>query len=333
MGIFGSKYSKFESGLPDVSGKVFAITGTTSGTGFAAAECVARHNGEVILLNRPSSRSTASLEKLQQLVPDGKFVAVDCDLQDFDSVKKAAAEIKSRYTELYCLSNNAGIMAVPDEITKDGFEKQMQTNHLSHFLLTKELFPLLAKSAKLKGDARLVQHSSMARDMVPTESKMLEEKYFTKKESDNTLGGFKEMGVMKGPQWDRYAQTKLANSVLCQALHEKLGNASSSVMSLCAHPGIARTNLADHMKQKGIAGLFGAVFEKVFLQSSEDGAMGLLKAMMDTRKNVEGGVCYGPKGLTGYPVAMPPKAHESDADSKAMLWKTSEEAIGASFKL
>merc|ERR1711884_143114 len=87
--------------------------GTTSGTGFIAAETVAKHGGEVLLLNRVSPRSVASLEKLKAAVPDGKFVPIDCDLQSFQSVKDAAAMIKSKgYTEIYCLCNNAGIMAV-----------------------------------------------------------------------------------------------------------------------------------------------------------------------------------------------------------------------------
>merc|ERR1719356_1466427 len=239
MGLFGSKFSKFEADLPDVSGKVFAITGTTSGTGFAAAECVARRNGEVILLNRPSSRSVASLKKLRELVPDGKFVAIDCDLQDFASVRKAADEIKKKYSELYCLSNNAGILATPDEITRDGFDKQIQTNHLSHFLLSKELFPLLVESAKESGDARLVQHSSMARDMCKGEDKLLEEQYMSKYDKDGQLGGDVEKAAfMKGPQWDRYAQTKLANSVFAQALNDRIRASKDAnaqkVKSLCA---------------------------------------------------------------------------------------------------
>lgn len=341
MGLFLSKYTKFERELPDVTGKVFAITGTTSGTGFVAAETVAKHGGEVLLLNRPSSRSTASLEKLKAAVPDAKFVAIDCDLQDFDSVRKAADEIKSKYTTLYCLSNNAGIMATDDEITKNnGFEKQMQTNHLSHFLLTKELYPLLKKSADDSGDARVVQHSSIARNNAGARNKkgLLEEKYFTKKEKDGTLGGSNyNGGFMVGPQWDRYAQTKLANSVFCQALHDKLTEKDSKVLSVCAHPGIARTNLSDHLVEKGgkLFAIMNLAFGYIVLQSSEDGAMGLLKGMMDARDKVQGGILYGPggMGITGYPVAIPPEAHESDAKSKDLLWSTSETATGASFSV
>ncbi|MGK3745912.1 MAG: NAD(P)-dependent dehydrogenase (short-subunit alcohol dehydrogenase family) [Bacillariaceae sp.] len=90
----------------------YHTTGTTSGTGFIAAETVAKHGGEVLLLNRSSSRSVESFEKLKALVPDGKFVPIECDLQDFASVRKAAKEIKETlgYKSIYCLSNNAGIM-------------------------------------------------------------------------------------------------------------------------------------------------------------------------------------------------------------------------------
>jgi len=338
MGLFMSRYSKFDKTLPDVSGKVFAITGTTSGTGFIAAKTVASHGGEVLLLNRPSSRSVASLEKLKEAVPEGKFVAIDCDLQDFGSVKSACETIKSKYTALYCLSNNAGIMATNDEITSDGFDKQMQTNHLSHFLLTKELFPLLLASAKEIGDARIVQHSSLARDM--TTNSKLEEPFLKKYEKDGSLGGDDRSGMndmtMKGPQWERYKHSKLANSVFNHALTDKIkassDPAASKILSTAAHPGISATNLADHLKAGGkIVQFIGAVVEAIFLQSAEDGAMGLLKGMMDAPENIEAGVLYGPKSVTGYAVALPPKPHETDPKAKDMLWKMSEDAIGAKF--
>jgi len=338
MGLFMSKYSKFEKTLPDVSGKVFAITGTTSGTGFVAAKTVAAHGGEVLLLNRPSSRSVASLEKLKEEVPEGKFVPIDCDLQSFASIRSACKTIKSKYTSIYCLSNNAGIMATPDEITSDGYDKQMQTNHLSHFLLTKELFPLLLASAKETGDARIVQHSSIARDHTATEQ--LEEKYMAKYEKDGMLGGYQSEGFLEGPQWERYRQTKLANSVFNQALTDKLAASSNpdcaKVLSTCAHPGWSSTNLADHLEAPLLTRLSLIPFFLFVVQTASDGAMGLLKGMMDVRGNLEGGVLYGPKnfgGCSGYAVALPSKPYETDQKSKDMLWKMSEEAVGATFDI
>ena len=152
----------------DVSGKVFVITGTTSGTGFVAAKTAAQLGGEVVMLNRDSSRVADMLDKLKKEVPEGKFVAVECDLQDFSSVRKAIQEIKSKYSKIYCLANNAGIMATPDKATVDGYDTQMQTNHLSHFLITAELLPLLeAEANEAAGDARIVNHSSNARHLTP----------------------------------------------------------------------------------------------------------------------------------------------------------------------
>ena len=178
-------FAGFKKQLPRVDGKVFVITGTTSGTGIVAARTVAELGGEVLLLNRKSGRVEESLQRLRRAVPDGKFVNVECDLQNFASVRQAVGEIKAKYQKIYCLCNNAGIMAQPDEATVDGYDTQMQTNHLSHFLLTAELFPLLEAEAKDTGDARIVNHSSMGRDH--TQHKGLEEKYFGK--NGGNLGG------------------------------------------------------------------------------------------------------------------------------------------------
>src|SRR6056297_3525593 len=100
-------FPEFKEELPDVTGKVFVITGTTSGTGFVAARTCAELGGEAVLLNRPSKRFEAMLRSLKEALPDGKFVTIECDLQDCGSVRKAADEISSRYEAIYCLANNA----------------------------------------------------------------------------------------------------------------------------------------------------------------------------------------------------------------------------------
>lgn len=51
-------------------------------------------------------------------------------------------------TQLHILINNAGIMALGSrEVTKDGLEMQIGTNHFGHFLLTNLLLPMLKESA------------------------------------------------------------------------------------------------------------------------------------------------------------------------------------------
>jgi NAD(P)-dependent dehydrogenase (short-subunit alcohol dehydrogenase family) len=200
----------FETKLPLLTDKVVVITGCTSGTGLVAAKVMVRRGAAVVLLlNRPSERallaeqairaelgvvpSTSSSSTTKSSTTTTIIETIPCDLQDFESVRAAAALIQSKgYTAIDVLCNNAGIMAMDDTATKDGYDVQMQTNHLSHFLLTKELFPLLQKAAELRGEARIVNHSSVAR-----KGKLLDAQFLGK--TGGSLGG-----NVGGAKWQRY---------------------------------------------------------------------------------------------------------------------------------
>ena len=255
-------FSDFQKELPRVDGKVFCITGTTSGTGYVAARTAAQLGGEVVLLNRPSERATAALTKLQQEVPNGKFVPVDCDLQNFASVRRAAQDVKSQYTALFAVCWNAGIMATPDRATVDGYDEQMQTNHLSHFLLTAELFPLLEACAKETSESpRIVNHSSGGRHMTP--HKTLERQYLEK--NGGNLGGNDVTGGFSGAPFVRYCHSKLANAVFTKALHQKLqARRGHKILAICADPGMSATSLGNHMKgDSGGDGKFEKMMESM----------------------------------------------------------------------
>ena len=155
-------FPALKASLPSMSGKTVAVTGCTSGTGFILAKVCLELGARVIMLNRASARSDAAKEQLEAL-GKGTVASVPCDLMDFDSVRAAGATLRKEFDAIDVLVNNAGVMGVKDEATKDGYDVQMQTNHLSHFLLTSLAWPLLQKAAELRGEARVVQHSSGAR--------------------------------------------------------------------------------------------------------------------------------------------------------------------------
>lgn len=167
MALEDKIYGSVVDSLPSLSGKCYAITGCTSGTGLWAAIAAVRKGAScVLLLNRKSERADEAEKQIKAEKGSAKVVTVDCDLQSFASVRKAAAQVKSIAADfggLDGLVNNAGIMAVPDTRTVDGHDVQMQTNHLSHFLLTKLLLPSLEMAAAARSEARIVQHSSGAR--------------------------------------------------------------------------------------------------------------------------------------------------------------------------
>lgn len=317
-------FQDFKQRLPAVTGKVFVITGTTSGTGFVAARTVAELGGEVVLLNRPSERVDSMLQTLRAAVPDGKFEPIDCDLQSFESVRHAANLIKHRYNSIYCLSNNAGIMATPDVATVDGYDTQIQTNYLSHFLLTAELLSLLERTSEQYGDARIVNHSSFGR--LHTPHSQLEEMYFGA--NGGNLGG-NDIGIMKGGCFYRYFQSKLANSVFTYGLAEKLKAKGSKIRAICAHPGSSNTNLLDQVGFSPFIRVMTKVMTPFMMQSAEDGAMGLITGM--AAADARSGVLYGPKdnGTKGPAIPIPPQPYETDPVAIDMLWRSSEFATKA----
>lgn len=301
-----------------MSDKVVAITGTTSGTGLVCAREIAKKGATVILLNRLSERSQQAYKLLLDSVPEGKFDSVPCDLQNFASVKQAMEEIKSRYEKIDVLVNNAGVMALKDQATTDGYDVQMQTNVLSHFLITKELFPLLRKSPQ----ARIVNHSSMARLGGP-----LIMEYFEKKGGNLGGDGTKEENLsFQGPRWERYHQTKLANATFTYGLKKKLEeNQISNVLPLLAHPGLALTQLQVTTAADG--GMEGNSDLMNQAQTAEDGATGIIRASMD--QEARSGSFYGPAaGWKGFPDLLTPEDLLMEESNIRINWEGCEKAVG-----
>jgi len=302
----------------DMTGKVVAITGTTSGTGYVCARELAKLGARVLLLNRASKRAEASLEKLRGEVPSGDFVAITCDLQDFESVRNAAHEIGSRFDRLDVLCNNAGVMALPDQATGDGYDVQMQTNSISPFLLTRELLPLLRRSS----DGRVVNHTSAAR-LGPDH----EPQYFEQRGGD--LGGDgsdEENARFAGPRWARYHQSKLANCTFTYGLAEKLRSAGiENVKVMLAHPGLAQTGLQATSAETGGMDLSTGFMGNA--QSAEDGSLGIIRACADPA--AQSGDFYGPEGWTGYAEKLTPEPLLSDPTNVQIYWDGCEAAVGA----
>jgi hypothetical protein len=316
-------FPEFEKTVPNLQGKTIAVTGTTSGTGFVLAKTCAKKGANVILLNRPSERSTSSAAAITaEAAPGAVITAIDCDLQSFDSVRNASKAVNDlcKTSGLDVLVNNAGVMALKDIATVDGYDVQMQTNHLSHFLLAKELFPLLELAASKRGEARIVHHSSGAR-FYPTNP--LGASYFGK--NGGNLGGNSASMFLGGARWIRYHQTKLANAVFTVELASKLKERGSSVIATCAAPGLAATNLQVTTNTDG--GFGEAWMMKYFAQSQEDGTMPLLRAAVG--KEAKNGDLWEPNGITGPPICVAPSKEKLiDVKARKLLWEESEKAVG-----
>eukprot|EP00418_Pyrodinium_bahamense_P063515 CAMPEP_0179092360 /NCGR_PEP_ID=MMETSP0796-20121207/42238_1 /TAXON_ID=73915 /ORGANISM="Pyrodinium bahamense, Strain pbaha01" /LENGTH=355 /DNA_ID=CAMNT_0020789965 /DNA_START=35 /DNA_END=1102 /DNA_ORIENTATION=+ len=323
--------------LPSLSGKTVAVTGCTTGLGYYLALLAARKGAsKLLLLNRPSARAKAAHEDVAKVAGLGtQVVTVDTDLQSLASVREAAARVQaeSAAAGLHVLANNAGVMAQDDTRTADGFEVQMQTNQLSHVLLTKLLWPQLELAAS-KGEARVVFHSSSARDISGQD---LDAKYFQRCEP-GTLGGdhgwigMQVAGLCEGP-WIRYHQSKLANSAYAMALHSELQARGSKVKAMAVDPGASTTELSNssaHSVPEWMVRLLG-----ISRQSAADGCTPLAVACFGP---ADSGDFYMPEGgFTGPPkktISRGGAVKEGDEKlttskkNQDLAWEQSHAALG-----
>jgi NAD(P)-dependent dehydrogenase (short-subunit alcohol dehydrogenase family) len=246
-------------------------------------------------------------------------------LQDFSSVKKAGEIIKNKYGVVDIMCANAGVMALEDKATKDGYDVQMQTNHLSQFMLIKDLMPCLKKAKDLRGSARIAIHSSSARyETRWSGGGKLEAKYFEK--NGGNLGGNGNSVLFGGARWIRYHQSKLANAVLAQALNDHLDG--TGISATVADPGLALTNLQQTTNSDG--GMGWNMWIMRFSQTAEDGSMPILSACF--KEEVGAGKIWAPSmsgGLKGPAVLKPLEPVCLDQQSRTLLWEKSEVACGA----
>jgi NAD(P)-dependent dehydrogenase (short-subunit alcohol dehydrogenase family) len=137
------------------AGKLAVVTGT-GGLGYETGLALARAGVEVILAGRNATKGAASVAKIKAQVSTARISFARMDLASLSSVAAFAKGLRETCARVDILVNNAGVMVPPRrEVTSDGFELQLGTNHLGHFALTAGLLPLL------KG-GRVVSLSSVA---------------------------------------------------------------------------------------------------------------------------------------------------------------------------
>ena len=197
----------------------------SNGLGAESVLQLSKHNPAKIYLGaRDESRAQRSIASIKSFVPDAKIEFLPLDLASLKSVKQAADAFTASSDRLDILMNNAGIMACPAGLTKEGYEIQLGTNHLGHALLTKLLSPILEKTAETKNDARIVNLSSSAHTWAPRGGLVLK---------DATTD------MKRYSTWSRYGQSKLANIYYTRELARRY----PSIKSVAIHPGSVGTGL------------------------------------------------------------------------------------------
>ncbi len=289
--------------VPSQEGKTAIVTGSNAGLGYETALALAGKGSEVILASRNCQKAEIAIANIRMKYPRAKVHFMHLNLGQLSSVRQFAGEFLAQYPSLDLLINNAGVMMPPYELTADGFESQLGTNYLGHFLLTGLLLPAL-KAAR---DSRVVTVSSMAH------------KYGTIFFDDlNFTKGYNKIKA--------YSQSKLACLMFAYELQRRLKKAGLPVLSLAAHPGVAATDLGRNMSP-----VLRYFFPKIG-QKAEAGTLPLLMAAFDTTS--KGGEYYGPDGwneMRGNPKLVGSGKLSKNLSVASRLWEVSEQLVGFSY--
>ena len=299
--------------VPEMTGKLVIVTGANSGLGLEVSKVFAAQGANLIMACRNISKGKEALNSIKEIYPGASVEVAELDLADLNSVQSFVEKITKEYKRLDILCNNAGVMALPELRTKDGFEMQFGTNHLGHFSLTLGLLPLLNTS----DGARVVNISSMAAKMGKIDfSNLNAEKNYDK--------------------WGAYGQSKLANLLFTFELQKRLQKSGSKTTVYSSHPGYSATNLLTTGPK-----LEGASVKKKFMQLADSliatkaslGALSTIYAA--TSQEVKAGALYGPAlfGMWGLPAENKIVEKGKDPETALKLWDVSEKLTGIKYQL
>ncbi|KAL4912680.1 hypothetical protein BDW62DRAFT_206258 [Aspergillus aurantiobrunneus] len=295
-----------EANLPDQSGKVFIVTGATSGYGLLLSTFLYQHNARVYLAARSREKTRQVIDDLTKRFPDsaGQVDAISLNLSDLSTIKQSADEFLSKESQLHVLWNNAGVMFPPEgSQTTQGYELQLGTNNVGHHLFTKLLYPTLAQTAKESpsNSVRVVWVASDAASWAPRPALDCSNLDYHKNESAR----------------NKYGRSK-AGTVL-QAVELNRRSQNNGVVSIALDPGVASTNLQRDMNR------FMATAVKLIANKPEVGAYTQLFAGLHSTVNSE----VAKKGWIAPPgkIACPRRDLFTDTELARKFWEWNEEQI------
>jgi len=300
----------------DLRGRTALVTGASSGLGAETARALASVGAEVVLAARQRPKLEGVAASIRDSLPDAALSVLELDLTRPDSIRAAAKQFLGEHSALHLLVNNAGVMACPLMRTEQGYEMQLATNHLGHFLFT----CLLADALLAGAPSRVVNLSS---------------------------GGHRFGGIdFDDPNYEHreydkfgaYGQSKTANVLFSVELTRRL--ADRGVTSNAVHPGVIMTELARHMTEQDIQDLManasaesgGGSGGGMTFKTVEAGAATSVWAATTPELEGRGGLycedCHVARndgdGL-GY------EEYAVDPEAAKRLWALSEELVGERF--
>lgn len=220
----------------EMAGKVCLVTGASAGIGKETALGLANKGATVIMHGRHPARSQKALEYVRSRSGNPNVEMIEADFSEMSEVRGLAETVKSKYTRLDVLVNNAGMLRTARQMTPDGFEYTLALNHLAPFLLTHLLFDLLKASTP----SRVVNMASSA--------------HYGGHVNFNNL---QSAGIFNPV--NTYSTTKLMNVLFTYELARRLaGENITGITTNAVDPGFVATRFAKG--NPGIRGFISSAF-------------------------------------------------------------------------
>ena len=283
--------------------------------GIQAARILLSKGAAVVMLNRSVEKSQAAIAELKAALgadADVRFVLTD--LASLASVREAAAVVLQTVPRIDALVCNAAIAQVPEQqLTVDGFESQLGTNHYGHFLLCGLLFGRIEAS-----EGRIVVVASLGYNM-GTKTIKFDDVNWDEGYAANTV----------------YSQSKLAQMMFAFELQDRLVAAGRTGVGVyVSHPGSSSTSLIATSGSRVMRAVWWLMTKTPLVQTAERGAYP--EVMCATEDGLDERALYGPTGRMEFvgPVGRGTlHPHAYDKPTMERLWEVSEEAVGFEWDL
>jgi NAD(P)-dependent dehydrogenase (short-subunit alcohol dehydrogenase family) len=295
----------------DLSGKTVVITGASSGLGEETARSLASVGAHVVMAVRDKAKGDAAVERIRARHPDAILELHDLDLGSIAAARASGDALIQSHPRIDRLINNAGVMAPPLSYTGDGFELQIGTNHLGHFVWTKHVLPAVLAAAP----ARIVNLSSRGHVRGTMD---FEDPHYRSRPYD---------------KWQAYGQSKTANIWFTIELDRRLKD--RGVRAYAVHPGVILTELSRHLQPSDLDTLASRMpAGAMTMKPVEAGAATTVWAATSPDLDDVGGVYLEDAEIAG-PADDPPTRgyapHAMDTEAAQRLWAWSEEQVGEVF--
>lgn len=278
-------------------GKIALVTGANSGMGLATTVELARKGAKVIMVCRNRQRGEEAQAAAKQKSHSEDIELMLCDLASLESIRSFAEEFTRKYPILDILINNAGVVTIKRQLTKDGFEMDLGVNHLGHFLLTN----LLLEPIKAAEQGRIVVVASGAYKIGALHYE------------DPTLA--RRFNPAKA-----YARSKLANILFTKELAARLQGTRVTVN--CVHPGAVGTNIGVN-RETGFGKSILKLLSYFFLTPEQGADTAIYLATESDLQEVTGQYYYRRKNQE-----LTPRAQNKQEAER--LWQWSQEQVGLS---